>query len=240
MHIEILYLFLIYAVLGWVVEVAFHVLTIGKFINRGFLKGPYCPIYGFGMILILYVLSPFMKNLPVLFILSMAITTALELVGGWAMETFLHKRWWDYSKEPFNLKGYICLRFSIYWGLGALMAVEFLHPTVDWIYKISPRFVVNATVVIILGMMLIDFISTLNSILKLNKQLKEVEILENKICSLSDRMGEKITDVVELQLELDKKLEGIAKKHSRILKAFPDIRDKKHIGILDKVKGKLR
>ena len=252
--IHALYLFFVYAFLGWVVEVAYHVITVGKFINRGFLIGPYCPIYGFGMIFILYLLTPYMSNLFIVFLLSMAITTLIELVAGYLMEKFLHKRWWDYSNMPFNFKGYICLRFSIYWGLGALFVVEIIHPVVDAIYEYMPYIVTEIFVFIMAAMMLTDFIYTVTKILGLNKQLQELDDMEKKIEKISYDIGGKITDGVkkseedkkklheryeELSAKHDKRLEELSKKHKRLIEAFPDIKDLRNKEVFEKLKNKV-
>lgn len=254
MLIELLYLFFVYAVLGWIVEVVFHVVTIGSFTNRGFLKGPYCPIYGFGKIFILYLLNPYIGNLPILFILSMAITTLIELIAGYILEHFLHKRWWDYSDLPFNYRGYICLKFSIYWGMGALFVVKFVHPIINHIYRHLPHFIILALIIIMFSMMVIDFITTLANILGLNKQISQIEEIENRITKLSNDMGEIITEGVLISQEGSKKIEEAlnenlkayetliekaSKKHKRIIMAFPNIRDTRNNELLEKIKHKV-
>lgn len=100
---DLLWYFTIYSFLGWCSEVIFATVTTGKFVNRGFLNGPVCPIYGFGMSLVLLVLLPFSDNIPLLFIGGALLTSAIELVGGWALKKFFHTTWWDYSDQPFNL-----------------------------------------------------------------------------------------------------------------------------------------
>lgn len=88
----------------------------GKFVNRGYLAGPACPIYGFGVLGVLYLLTPLKSNLAVLFAGSVIITTLLELVTGFLMEKILHDKWWDYSNKPFNFHGYIWYRIFDYMG----------------------------------------------------------------------------------------------------------------------------
>ena len=124
---QILWYFYIYGFLGWCSEVAFAAVAHGKFVNRGFLNGPVCPIYGFGMSLVLLVLLPFSDNIPLLFIGGALLTSAIELVGGWALKKFFHTTWWDYSDQPFNLGGYICLKFSILWGLCVVVVIRIVH-----------------------------------------------------------------------------------------------------------------
>ena len=97
------WLFFIYAFLGWCTEVSYAALVTGKFVNRGFLNGPVCPVYGFGAVIILAALTPLADNLLLLFLGSMALASALEWLTGFALEKLFHQRWWDYSDQPFNL-----------------------------------------------------------------------------------------------------------------------------------------
>ena len=114
---EIMLLFFIYSFLGWCVEVAFVAVTTGKVVDRGFLNGPVCPIYGCGMVGVLIILLPVKNNVWLLFLGGMIICSTVELFGGWILDKIFHMRWWDYSEKPFNIGGYICLPFSIMWGI---------------------------------------------------------------------------------------------------------------------------
>ena len=99
--------FLIYSCLGWCLEVIYAAVTTGKLINRGFLNGPVCPIYGFGMVIVLFALTPLSHSLLLLYLGGVILPSVLELVGGWALYKLYHTRWWDYSDYPFNIGGYI-------------------------------------------------------------------------------------------------------------------------------------
>ena len=113
---ELLWLFFIYAFFGWCIEVVFCGLNEGHFINRGFLNGPVCPIYGVGGVIVVLCLTPIKDNIFLLFVGSALLTSILELITGFALDKIFHARWWDYTDMPFNIGGYICLKFSIYWG----------------------------------------------------------------------------------------------------------------------------
>ena len=126
---HILAFFLIYSCLGWCVEVVYAAATTGQLVNRGFLNGPVCPIYGFGMILVLFCLTPLEDDLLLLYLGGVILPSALELVGGWALYKLYRTRWWDYTDKPFNIGGYVCLEFSLMWGLGAMVMVKVIHPT---------------------------------------------------------------------------------------------------------------
>ena len=133
------WMFLIYSFLGWCAEVVFVALDTKQFDNRGFLRGPVCPIYGVGITLILFCLKPFTENWIVLFIISVIFTTVLELVVGIFLKKCFHHEWWNYSQFRFNFRGYICLRFSLLWGVGCLFVVKLLHPAVAFFIHNCPR-----------------------------------------------------------------------------------------------------
>lgn len=125
---QILAFFLIYSCLGWCLEVIYAAVSTGQLVNRGFLNGPVCPIYGFGMIIVLFTLSPLVDNLLLLYIGGVILPSVLELAGGWALYKLYHTRWWDYSDFPFNIGGYICLEFSLLWGVGTVCGDEGRSP----------------------------------------------------------------------------------------------------------------
>ena len=121
--LQLLLYFFLYAFLGWCAEVAFAAVTTRQLVNRGFLNGPQCPIYGFGMVALLVVLGPWRQNLPAVFFGSMVLATLVELVGGWLLYRLFHTRWWDYTDQRWNLGGYICPKFSLLWGLGGAVKI---------------------------------------------------------------------------------------------------------------------
>lgn len=113
----ILYFFT-YGFLGWCTEVAFASVKEGRFVNRGFLNGPICPIYGVGVSAVIFLLEPCQDWLPVLYIASVVLVTLIEGLTGYAMDKIFHHKWWDYSDQPLNIGGYVCLIFSLVWEIG--------------------------------------------------------------------------------------------------------------------------
>ena len=109
----LLLMFAAYAVMGWMAEVVFFTLKTGKFVNRGFLNGPLCPLYGFGVTGVVIIFSPIKDNVVLLFIGSMIFCTVIEYITGVILEKLFHDTWWDYSDQPFQLFGQICLPFVI-------------------------------------------------------------------------------------------------------------------------------
>jgi uncharacterized membrane protein len=161
----------IYSFLGWCVEVVYHTVNYGEFSNRGFVGGPVCTIYGVGFTGVTILLSPFRDNVFVLFPVSVLLATALEFITGWVLEKVFHEKWWDYSKQPFNLKGYICLRFSIIWGLACTGTLMIVHPIVEKVYRAIPKKV--CTVFLIVAFAIFMLIKQVNRIMPKKEEPKE-------------------------------------------------------------------
>ena len=136
---QILWYFYIYGFLGWCSEVAFAAVAHGKFVNRGFVNGPICSIYGFGVMSVLLVLGPLKSSFWLLFGGSVLFTSAIEYLTGWVLEKVFHDKWWDYSKRPLNIKGYVCLEFSVLWGLACVFVVDVFQPLVAKVVDLIPK-----------------------------------------------------------------------------------------------------
>lgn len=133
MDFILLFLFFwLISICGWIMEVIVCSLEERRFINRGFLIGPYCPIYGFGG-LILLLLTPFKDNLILVFLLSLILCSILEYFVSYLMELLFKVRWWDYSQEAFNINGRICLRNALAFGILGMFFVCYINP---FIFKI--------------------------------------------------------------------------------------------------------
>ena len=189
---ETAWVIFIYSFLGWCAEVVFAACRRGIFVNRGFLNGPVCPIYGFGVALVLGLLEPVKSSFLLLFFGSMLLTTALEFIIGFIMESFFHDKWWDYSNNPFNIKGYVCLEFSIIWGLACVLVVDVIHPLVQKLIDAIPVNVGWWLIWIFAVIMAVDALITLIELLKLPKRFKAVEELEKMMTAVSDTVGEKV------------------------------------------------
>nr|WP_307760150.1 hypothetical protein [uncultured Peptostreptococcus sp.] len=192
--VEMVMFFFIYSFLGWVVEVAFHALKCGKFINRGMLAGAVCPIYGFGAVIIIYLLEPIKDNLLLLFLGSAILCTVLEYLAGLALDKLFHKRWWDYSDVPYNIGGYVCLQFSVYWGIGGIILVRDIQELIgDFVNIFSTEVLFFVNIVFII-MMLVDAIATVSSINKMNRKLELLDELQGQIHKMSDFIGENVSE----------------------------------------------
>lgn len=236
--------FLIYSFLGWCVEVCYAALNTKKFINRGFLNGTYCPIYGAGVITIMYFVYPFKNSLVVLFIFSVILTSLIELLTGFVLEKVFHYRWWDYSKENFNLGGYICLKFSIIWGLACVFVTEIVHPAVRDIILWIPASFGEIIIGVLYLLMGIDFIVTVKTVLKLNARMERLQKIADDIHKFSDRLGNKVSsnflDVEEKIEKLNSKREKeISWLEKRIIYSFPEMKSTRYNNIFKEIRNKV-
>ena len=169
--------FLAYCFIGWVYEVIWEFKVGNGFVNRGFLNGPYLPIYGFGVLTLLLILNKLLKTkiklfkriniTPVLvFISILIIVSAIEFMTSVGMEAIFHKRWWDYSYDKFNIDGRISLRNSSLLAIGAFALIYLIQPLLNkTVGKISKK-KVNIAGSIIATIMIIDFIVTIIKYIK--------------------------------------------------------------------------
>ncbi len=256
---EICFLFFIYAFLGWTVEVIYAAVTRGVLENRGFLRGPLCPIYGVGVLVVIGLLWPVKDNLLLLFVCSVLATTTLELVTGFLMKTFFHHMWWDYSKEPLNFHGYICLRFSLIWGLACVFVVAIFHPWLQGMVDKIPQTAMIVSVSVMGAVFVADLIVTLLCLVKLNKTLTALDELSHFMQGGSDLLtkgvaggtlklksaGQKAKEeAAAVQKSVSEKSEQLMNKAARyarrFLNAFPTLRSTKHPVLLDSLRGMLK
>lgn len=191
---ECFWYFFAYAFLGWCCEVCFAAAKDGKFVNRGFLNGPVCPIYGFGVVIVVELLTPVKENLFLLFVCSVLLTSALEWVTGFVLEKVFHQKWWDYSDMPFNLGGYVCLLFSLIWGLACVLIMDVIHPMVAGLIHMIPHTLGVVLLVVLTVLLLCDLAATVSAIAKLNRRLVQMDELAAKIRAASDELGENLAE----------------------------------------------
>lgn len=195
----LIWFFLIYSMLGWCVEVVYQAVAKGLIANRGFLNGPVCPVYGFGMCSILLVISAVSGGKPLnillLFLVGTALTTSIELIAGRILDLAFHARWWDYSQMPFNLNGYICLEFSIIWGLGCVFVIRLVHPLIE---HFSADMVPARYGLPFLGMayavLAADCAITVATVRGLNKKLREIDELSAILRLPSDAVSRSLAE----------------------------------------------
>lgn len=267
-YYSILYFF-VYGFLGWCTEVIFAAFKQHRFVNRGFLNGPICPIYGVGVTLVIACLEAFQSNLLLLYISSVILVTVLEGVTGWAMDKLFHNKWWDYSKLPFNIGGYVCLLFSLIWGVACVFIVYFVHPLIHQVLSLIPH-TAGIALIAILGIALLsDMIVTTSAIVKFNQYLELLKHITDELHAISNQIGaelyqnvmhvldmqessrQKLDDVklevseeirmqiVELKTRAQNLGEKIPKPARRLLKAFPKLESRNYKAQLELFRQKL-
>ena len=235
--------FFLYGFLGWCAEVAFAAVRYKKFVNRGFLNGPICPIYGVGVMLVVELLDPYRDNLVLLYILSAVLVTVLEWVTGFLLEKIFHHKWWDYSNMPLNLNGYVCLLFSLIWGVACVVIVYFIHPLTAGLLSLIPELIAAVISIVLCIGLAADLVVTVISVCKLNSRLKNMEEIAGELRKLSVQVGtgiyQNVMEGMERQEQRKQKAEELKKRYQellerngradrRILKAFPGLTPQRH------------
>mgnify|MGYP000009411016 FL=1 len=194
-YFQICLYFLFYSFGGWVVEVIFHAVALGKVINRGFLNGPVCPVYGFGVLSVFALLNTIQSgghqmSEGMIFVFGFVLATAVELIAGWLLDVCFHTRWWDYSDKPLNFHGYICLEFSLIWGLAIVMVVKVFQKYVENQASHTPATWEWVVIAILYAVYLTDFIVTVAVIRGLNKKLTRLDKVSSDLRIVSDKLSD--------------------------------------------------
>ena len=153
--------FLVYSILGWVVESIYMSICNRRLTNRGFVRGPFCPIYGVGALSVFFLLRPFCGNLLLLYVLGCVFPTLLEYVTARVMLALFGEVWWDYSEKPFNYKGILCLESTIAWGFYTLGLFLLLHEGVERFVDSYPFTVGYRAGSLMIALFTADFLHTL-------------------------------------------------------------------------------
>lgn len=203
-------LFIIYAVAGWICEVTLQLIQKHKLADRGFLIGPYCPIYGCGAILITLCLTPFNEHPIGLFILAMVLCGSLEYATSFIMEKAFNARWWDYSNMRFNINGRICLETLVPFGIAGLLIIYVFNPFLISMIGLMGENVLNITSIAILVIFVADVIVSSKIIYNFKKTNKEVSQQESK--DSTEIISEKVREILRNKSFLNR----------RLIEAFPD------------------
>ena len=161
---EVFLLFIIYAFIGWIVEIINNIIVYKKFVNRGFLIGPYCPIYGVGGLIAAIFLTKYKESIIVLFVMSMFLFALLEYFTSYLMEKLFKARWWDYTDYRFNINGRICLETLIPFGLLGCFAIYVVNPIIFSIFNITNIVFLRIIALVIFIIFIIDFTVSLKII----------------------------------------------------------------------------
>ena len=240
---HILTYFVIYSFLGWILESIVRTICERRIINTGFLIGPFCPIYGFGAIIMILFLDQFKNNIILLFFSSFIILSLWEYVVGVLLEKFFATKYWEYSDHKFNYKGRICLTNSIAWGILGVLFINYIHPTITQLLEHIDFIYVAIITSIIAVILLIDAIisiikvknikTTLEKIEEINEQIKQklLELKDREKISANDNIQNLINN---LKARRDRTMRHLYRRAYRLKKAFPAINTKEFTEILNK------
>lgn len=215
---RLLYLFFTYSFLGWVLETVSVTLKQKKVVNRGFLNGPLCMIYGITAVIITVGLTSLRDNIFFLFLGSTIYATVIELLAGKFLEKYYHGRWWDYSKKKWNFDGYVCLDHSLFWGALGVVVVKWLNPVLNRFYNANVPILMHTLMWVLLAVLVLDILGTTAVLLKANDRARYDES-NRRLAKFTAGLREKISRVVERRIlrayPLSPELQG-KKEKSRV------------------------
>lgn len=229
--VKILMYFIIYSFFGWVMESVLKTWLQKKPVNSGFLYGPFCPIYGFGAIIMFLFLQGFKEKPVLLFVIAFFILSLWEYIVGWALEKIFHTKYWDYTENKFNIKGRVCLMNSLFWGFLGVVFIRYMHP-----YIIARVDVINQTELVILTVILITImlVDAIISAIKVN----DISISLEKLKEITDSIKEKLEEldkkqinkesiqqtIEDLKYKQTKIKRRLLRRTNRLKKAFPTMK----------------
>lgn len=234
-----------YSFLGWIYESSLCSITGKKFVNRGFLNGPICPVYGCGAVVVIFFLSP-LKNPISIFLAGMILTCAVEYITSWLLETIFHARWWDYSQYKFNINGRVCLLGATVFGGFSVVLLEWIHPFVQIItLKIATPILIGL-VALFMCIGIGDCIITVTHILRLNGKLEEIQDSMNEFLQESYSKAKDLKETLYESFEASKfynervkeLIESVNIQEHRLLNAFPQLRSINYNEALEQLRAK--
>lgn len=236
-HLDYYYFFIFfiaYSFLGWMLEVIYHIFSVKKLINRGFLHGPICPIYGNGAVIMILFLTPLIDNTIYLFVGGFILATVLEYITGYVLELSFDTKWWDYTNEKFNIKGYVCLKFSLIWGLVAVFMMKVLQPKIAQITYSIPCFALEPLYHALLIIFVIDATLTINSLIEFRTILSDLRLIK-------EELDEKIkTRDSLLRQRIDRVAIRLKNHHINLMASYPNLVSGKLEHIINEIRDKRR
>lgn len=188
---------------------------------------------------IVFCLSPLEDNVWLTFLAAVVLTSGLEWITGFVLEKLFHQRWWDYSELPFNIGGYICLKFSLAWGLACLLILKVIHPGIAALVHHIP-FMLSCILLPIFGALLIcDLVFTVISVRSLNVHLEQLSKVTSMIRAASDDIGGKMSEqTIKLMHRQSELMEHLRGGEKRLMAAFPQMRSTRYADLMEKLREK--
>ena len=230
-----LFLFYFYSFLGWCWESLYVSILEKRFVNRGFMRGPFLPLYGCGGTMMLIVSKPFYDNIILVYIAGCIGATALEYITAIVMETLFKVRYWSYSHKKFNYKGYICLESTLFWGVLTVLFSHFFQVPVEKMLLMIPYRVLSVVTVLTTAYISFDFAIAFKTAIELRDVLIYMERAKNEMAKIQKRL-----DVI-IAFRGEEVKEGIGSRldvlSSSLEKSFNSVREKISLNPSDYVNG---
>ena len=229
--VKIILYFIVYSFFGWIMESVLKTVLQKKPVNSGFLYGPFCPIYGFGAIIMFIFLQGFKERPILLFIIAFFVLSIWEYIVGWMLEKIFHTKYWDYTENKFNIKGRVCLMNSLFWGFLGVVFIRYIHPfiveKID-IIKINDLLFLTITLLII---MIVDLVISIIKVKNITIKLEKLKEITTSIKEKIDELETKQINKETLQLAIEDLkykqtvIKGkLLKQTNRLKKAFPTMK----------------
>ena len=222
------FLFALYSFLGWCCETLFCSLAARRYINRGFLSGPFCPIYGFGALFVIWAFSYLSDHPVLLFLLGIIGCSLLEYFTSWLLENLFHMSLWDYSNRRGNLNGRICVRNSLLFGLLSVAMIYGIHPMVTHLLSLLPPWSTLLFFCLFLAYFFFDLILTVRALISLEQEagLRDMDL--QQLTDTRDTYKEKMKRKTRLRFR---------RSRARLFLAFPRMRSLRHPESLRQLKA---
>ncbi|WP_281677076.1 putative ABC transporter permease [Eggerthia catenaformis] len=241
--------FVFFSFLGWVWECLFCMINTGKWENRGFLFGPYCPIYGSAVMLAYFIFGHHRlsvnSSLIIVFLICMIGSAVIEYVTSYILEKIYHARWWDYSNIPFNIKGRIALPISVAFGIAGIIIVKFVFPIVNNHFPPHHSLFAESLSLLLMGLISVDLGVTLSTLSEVVYHLNMTEKqLGNRIQWIYDRVGEETEELREqwdnysnyITIKISQVAESINRREWKSLKKMTHFTTNNQTYIVNKLK----
>lgn len=213
-------LFLIYSFIGWIMEICVTFYKSKKIINRGFLIGPYCPIYGYASIIMILYLNHYKDNPLTVFLLAVVICTFIEYIISYIMEKLFNARWWDYSNYKFNINGRVCLINAFFFGVLGTFLVYYANPFFENILLKINTNTLNTISLILMILFTTDFIISMYATFKLKSSINKI----NK--DNTEEFKKKFREKIENKILSRRILKAYPKYKNNIIKKIEEYRQK--------------
>lgn len=215
-------LFFLYAFLGWLLETTVAAVRKKHMVNRGFLNGPLCAIYGITAVFMTRYLYELQSSPVFLFLGCMIIATAAEWIAGHVLERIGHGKWWDYSNKKWNMDGYICLQYSVLWGILGVLALKFGNILGLTLLHLAPNGVMHITLWILFGVLVVDAIGSYAVLRHITKKMPRIAAMNDQIDAFTKRLSVRLYRYLEARVrarlpvgaadsEAERKIESICR-----------------------------